>query len=134
VGFTWPQVIAGELFHYNRLNSTIKTVVSSISFICKRRIVIDGRQLERVGTGVGTSKILGVRRIFARVSQTCPKKLLRDFSYKFSPTKIMKTFFWYDLWKTAFICFSAPVGRQFWKSNNVGRHFWPDFQEFCLDI
>jgi len=28
------------------------------------------------------------------------------------------------------MCFSANVGNHFLKSNNVGRHFCPDFQEF----
>ena len=29
------------------------------------------------------------------------------------------------------ICFSANVGRHFYKSNNVGGHFCPGFQAFC---
>jgi len=32
-----------------------------------------------------------------------------------------------------FTCFSAKLGRHFSKSNDVGRHFCPDFQGFCLE-
>ena len=33
-----------------------------------------------------------------------------------------------------FICSCANAVRHYLKSNNVGRHFCPDFQRFCLDI
>jgi len=32
------------------------------------------------------------------------------------------------------MCFYANLGRQFLKSNNVGRYFYPDFQGFCPDF
>jgi len=32
------------------------------------------------------------------------------------------------------MCFYANFGRHFLKSNNVGRHFYPDFQRFCPDF
>jgi len=47
--------------------------------------------------GAGAGKFGGVRRIFARISPNLPKRFLCNFAYKLSPTKIMKTFFWYDL-------------------------------------
>jgi len=36
--------------------------------------------------------------------------------------------------KKGFMCFSANVGHHFLKSNNVGRHFCPDFQGFSPDF
>ena len=36
--------------------------------------------------------------------------------------------------KMVFTCFSANPGRNFSKSNKVGRHFCPDFQGFCSDF
>ena len=84
--------------------------------------------------GAGASKFLGVRRIFARTSPNLPENFCVPFDHKFSPTKIMKTFFWWDLQKKVLICFSATVGRHFLKSNNVGCHFCPDFQGFCSDF
>jgi len=32
------------------------------------------------------------------------------------------------------MCFSTNLGRFFLKTNNVGRHFFPDFQGFCPEI
>jgi len=32
------------------------------------------------------------------------------------------------------MCFSANVERHFFKLNNVGRHFFPDFQDFAQII
>jgi len=66
--------------------------------------------------------------------QTCPKSFCATFAYKLYPTKIIKTFCWYDLQKKVFMCFSPKVGRHFLKSNNFGRHFCPDFQGFCPDF
>ena len=33
-----------------------------------------------------------------------------------------------------FLFISAKAGRSFFKSNNVGHHFFPDFQRFCPDF
>jgi len=32
------------------------------------------------------------------------------------------------------MCFYANLGRRFFKSNNVGGHFYADFQGFCPDF
>jgi len=80
--------------------------------------------------GVGASKFLGVRRIFARIFPNLPQKFLSDFSYKFSPTKIMKTVFWYDRQKRSSRVSLQTLGAILWNINNIGRHFCPDFQVF----
>jgi len=49
------------------------------------------RRLFIIGGGAG--KFLGVRRIFARILEICPKSLMCNFAYKFSLTKITKTLF-----------------------------------------
>jgi len=49
--------------------------------------------------GVGAGKFWGIRRVFALIFPNLPKMFLCGFSCKISPTKIMKTFFWYDLQK-----------------------------------
>jgi len=56
-------------------------------------------------TGVGAGKFLGVRRIFTRISPNLPKMFCVPFVYTFSPTMIMKTFFWYDLQRNDFHVF-----------------------------
>jgi len=82
----------------------------------------------------GAGKFLGGRRIFARIPQTCPKSLMCNFAYKFSPTKIMKTFFGVTSTKWSSCVFSANLGYHFLKSNNAGRHLYPDFQGFFSDF
>jgi len=77
------------------------------------------------GIGVGASKFLGVWRIFAQNFPNLPKKLSCNFC---------RLFFWCDIQKMVSTCFSANLGRHFSKLNNVGHHFRPDFQGFCLDI
>jgi len=79
-------------------------------------------------------QILEVRRILPDSPQTCPKSFLCNFACKFSPTKIMKTSFWCNLQNNAFMFFYANRGSHCMKSNNVGRHFYQDFQGFCPDF
>jgi len=76
------------------------------------------------GIGVGASKFLGVQRIFAQISETCPKSCRATFADRFCvrPPKMV------------FTCFSANLGRHFWKPKNVGRHFCLYFQIFCSDF
>jgi len=85
--------------------------------------------------GVGTSKFLGVRRIFARISPNLPEKFVCDFCLQIFSHKDHEDLFWYDLQKIKKVfmcfCFSAKVTHHFFKSNNAGRHFFPDFQGFC---
>jgi len=66
-------------------------------------------------------------------NQTCPKSFVGLSLQNFS-TKIMKTFFWYDIQKKVFMCFSENVGCHFLKSSNIGRDFCPNFQRFCSDF
>jgi len=78
--------------------------------------------------GVRAGKFLEVRRIFDQVSPNLPEKLLCDFfAYKFSPTKIMKTFFGVTSKKRVFICFSPNVGHYFLKLNTHWAPFLPRF-------
>ena len=77
---------------------------------------------------VGAGKFLGVRRIFARSPPNLPEKFCVTFAHKFSP---IKNPFWCDLQK-GFMCFSANVGQYFLNSNNVGRHFFPNFNKSKL--
>jgi len=65
--------------------------------------------------GVGASKFLGVQKIFAQIFPNLPKTLSSYFC---------GLFFGVTSKKMVFTCFFA----------NVGRHFCPDFQGFCLDI
>jgi len=62
-----------------------------------------------------------------------PEKFCATFAYKFSPTKIIKTFFGVTS-KKVFMCFSEKLGRYFLKSSNVERHFYADFQGCCPDF
>jgi len=77
--------------------------------------------------GVGPGNFLGVRRIFAQNFPSLPEKFVCDFAYKFSPTKIIKTFFWYELQKKGLHVFIRKRRAPFFKSNNVGHHFCSDF-------
>ena len=58
------------------------------------------------------------------------KVFCATFAYKFSPTKIMKTFFRCDLRKLSSYVFLQRLGGSFLKSNKVGRHFYPDGPKF----
>ena len=70
--------------------------------------------------GAGAGKFLGLRRIFARISPNLPEKFFVQFCLQFSPTKIMKTFFWCDLQKKVFMCFFANLGVIFWSQTTLG--------------
>jgi len=71
-----------------------------------------------------TRQFFGGGEFFSGFPQTCPKRICATFAPKFSPTKIMKIFFWCGLQTEVFTCFSA----------NVGSHFCPDFQRLCPDF
>jgi len=60
---------------------------------------------------------------YPNLTQTCPKSFCVTFFYKFSPTKIMKTFFWYDLQRNDFHVFFCKHWVPFLKWNNVGGIF-----------
>jgi len=81
--------------------------------------------------GAGEDKFLGVRKILSQISPNLPENFLphEELSLVCSP-KNMKNYFWCGLQKWSLLCFSANVGRHFLKSNNIGRHFCPDFQGF----
>jgi len=88
--------------------------------------------------GVGAGKLMGVPGISARISPTCPKSVCATFSYKFSLTKITKTYLCRshkkfvvgcDLQKKVFMCY-FDLGE---KESNVGRQFCPDFRGFSTN-
>jgi len=68
-------------------------LLTSRYFICKHWEV---RKHKVICIGVGAGKFLGVRRIFARSSQTCSKSFYETFTYKFSPPQNQEDHFWYD--------------------------------------
>jgi len=76
-------------------------------------------------------QIFGVRRIFPEFPQTCSKNFFVQLLPKNFFHKIMNTSFSWNLQKKVFRCFYVNLGCHFLKSNNVGRHFYPDFQGFC---
>jgi len=43
--------------------------------------------------GVGAGKIWGCKGFLPEFSETCPKSFRATYAYKFSPPKIIKTFF-----------------------------------------
>jgi len=55
--------------------------------------------------GVGAGKIWGCKGVLHEFPQTCPKSICATSVYKFSPTKIMKTFLWCDLQKSLHMFF-----------------------------
>jgi len=87
--------------------------------------------------GIGrASKFLGVRRIFGWIFPNLPEKFCTSFVYKFSPTKMMKTWFGMIFKKEkglrVFFCKSwAPFFKikQRWAPFMPG--FCPHFQRFC---
>ena len=74
--------------------------------------------------GVWAGKVLGMRRIFAWISPNLPKTFLCDFWLHIFYYKYHKDLFWCDLQKKVFVCFSANVGRHFFKTNNVGHQIF----------
>jgi len=63
-------------------------------------------------------------------------KLARKVFVRVLPTKIFshkdrEILFWCDLQKKFFSYFSGDVGRHFFKTNNVGRHFSLIFRDFA---
>jgi len=80
--------------------------------------------------GVGASKFLGVRRIFARISPNLPEKVFCTFCLRVFSHKDHESLIWCDLQKMVFICFSANFGRHCLKWNNGGHHFAQIFRDF----
>jgi len=80
--------------------------------------------------GVEASKILGMRRIFARISPNLPKKLLCDFCLQIFSHKDheLKTFFGVTFEK-GFLWFSANVGRH---CLEVKQHWAPSLLRFSV--
>jgi len=86
------------------------------------------------GIGVGAMKFLRVRRILSWIFPNLPKNLLHDFCLQIFSHKNHEDLFLVWLLKKGLHLFSANVAHRFLKSNNVGCHFYPDFQEFCRDF
>jgi len=74
--------------------------------------------------------ILGVGFLPA-YSQTCPKSYLCNFTCNFSPTKIVKTFFWCDLQKRSSCVFLQTSGAIFWSQATFGAIFTRIFRDFA---
>ena len=69
------------------------------------------------------------RRIFSRIFPNMPEKVfVQLLPTKFSPTKIIMTFFWCDLKKGLHVFFCKPWV-PFLESSNFWWHFYPDFQQ-----
>jgi len=83
--------------------------------------------------GVEGGKFVGVLRIFARIFPNLPEKFWATLPINHFPQRSWRPFLGWPP-KTAFLCFSANVGRHFMKSNKVGRYFFQGFQRFCPDF
>jgi len=86
-------------------------------------------------TALGAGKFLVMRRIFARNFPNLPKKFCGTLPTNFlhSNQRSWRPFFGVTS-KKVFMCFLDMLGSIFLKSNNVGRHFCPNFQRFCPDF
>jgi len=82
--------------------------------------------------GVEAGKFLGMQRIFARISPNFPEKFLCDFRDRFSPTKIMKTFFGMTS-KKRFHVFFCKRWVPFLKIKQRWTPFLPGFPK-CLGV
>ena len=87
------------------------------------------------GTGVGAGQFSVVRKTFARISPNCERFLLEFFPTvpkreKFSGNFLFEYFLPHRSWRL----FWNDLQRHFFKSNNIGRHFCPYFQEICPDF
>ena len=82
--------------------------------------------------GVGASKFWGCEKCLPEFHQTCQKNFCATFAYKFSPTKIMKTF---SVWppKKGFHVLFCKRWVPFF-SKKAGRHFCSEFRAFCLNF
>jgi len=69
--------------------------------------------------GVGAGKCLGVRRIFVRISETCPKRFGRLCLQIFFPQRSWRLFLGWPPKKGLHVFF-CNVWRHFMKSNKVG--------------
>jgi len=82
---------------------------------------------------VGVVKFWGAKN-FARISPNLPEKCF----VKLLPTNFLpqgyEHLFFGNLKKEVFMCFYVNLGRHFLKTNNVGRHSYPDFQGFCKNF
>jgi len=81
--------------------------------------------------GVGAGKFSGGAKDFCPNFLKIAEKFLCDFCQQILFYKDREDLFWYDLQEKAFVCFSANIGRDFLKSNNVGRLFCTVFGEFA---
>ena len=82
--------------------------------------------------GVGVGKVLRVRRIFARIFPNFPETFVCDFAYRFSPTKIMKTFFGVNSKKMSSCVFQQTLGAIFLNQTTLDAVFVRIFRGFAL--
>ena len=75
-----------------------------------------------------------VRRIFARVTQTCPKSFSATFAFRFLSKRSWKTFLWYDLQRRSSCAFLQTLGTNFSNQTTLGAIFFLDLQGFCPDF
>ena len=131
---TWQKITETQISKFLIVNHDLTTQNCFVSFVSEHHPVLIWKSVD--------VHRFSRKQIFGGAKDFCPnfpklfRKVLWDFPYKISlqRSKIMKAFLWYDLQKKLFMCFSGNVGRQFFKSNNVGRHFCPNFQRFCSDF
>ena len=94
-------------------------------------------RFKRGATGVifhhRLSKFVGLWRIFAEFPQTLPKSFLCNFCLHILCHKDHWNRFWCDLQKCLH-GFCCKPSKPFLKSNNVGRHFFSDYQGCCPDF
>jgi len=78
-----------------------------------------------------------VRRIFARITQTCPKSFSATFAFRFLSKRSWKTFLWYDLQRRSSCAFLQTLGTNFSNQTTLGAIFsWicRDFAQIFKDF
>ena len=98
--------------------------------------------LSKGGNGCGgafhhrgrSRQIFGSEKDFCPNSPSLPEKSYVQFCLQIFSNKDHEDIFWCDLQKMVFVCFCANFGYHFLKSNNAGRHLYPDFQMFFSDF
>ena len=80
-------------------------------------------------------QIFGVRRILPEFPRNFPEKFfVQLLATSILPQRSRKPPLFGVTSKKGLHVFSANLGCHCLKSNNAGRHFYPDFQDFCPDL
>jgi len=92
---------------------------------------IQRKKLINSDIGVGEGKVLGVRRIFAGISQTCPKNLCCAFCPQIFSHKDHEDVFCVTSKKTSYCVFMKTLGAISWGQTTLGAIFARIFRNFA---